>query len=314
MEWITQQWASWRWLVIIVSVCFILPTLATYGIYLYDKCCEIGSWGILVNAAEGSAPAQTLTWPVVWIYGFFTALYGLGVATRRNDINERGQITERYTQSGNHLGHIDAAVRMAGLYALERLAKEARIDEERRQIIDLIAGFVRTRAPFALTEVGQKKKLGQQVKDYETTARHGLTDVEAAIKILASIAQKEDRKNWQIDLSDMDLRTLHLDGINLAGFDFRGSLLRWLSGTDLSGTDLSYAVLFRAKLLCTNFTGATFHDTDFSHADFFKTNLSNANFFGENNLTQEQLDKCFYTKGQRPPTNLPDGSTIKEEK
>ncbi len=124
---------------------------------------------------------------------------------RQNDIAEQGQITGRHAQASEQLGHENSAVRMAGLYALDRLAKEAGERgqaEEEEQIIDLIAGFVRARAPAKLTAEGEKKRPRERrAEDYEAAIeRHKLIDVEAAVEILGKKNEEEDSKSWQMNV------------------------------------------------------------------------------------------------------------------
>jgi hypothetical protein len=84
------------------------------------------------------------------------AVVALVVTTRRQRLAEAGShrddsrlFTERYSSSAEQLGHERAAVRLAGVYAMSRLADDW---EEQRQIcIDVLCAYLRMPYPAAAT-------------------------------------------------------------------------------------------------------------------------------------------------------------------
>jgi hypothetical protein len=50
---------------------------------------------------------------------------------QRHELNRQGQITERFTRAVDQLGNDSLDVRVGGIYALERLARESRADTAR---------------------------------------------------------------------------------------------------------------------------------------------------------------------------------------
>ena len=72
---------------------------------------------------------QSVISPIVSLFAFFVATFGLFLAGRRtqellnqNNIAERGQVIERFTRAIEQLGNDNQAVRVGGLYGLERIA------------------------------------------------------------------------------------------------------------------------------------------------------------------------------------------------
>jgi hypothetical protein len=80
---------------------------------------------------------QTLTGVLV--------LGGAFVAWRQLLVTREGQITERFTRAIDQLGDDKVEVRLGGIYALERLARDSRVDE--RTITEVLCAYVRHRSP-----------------------------------------------------------------------------------------------------------------------------------------------------------------------
>src|SRR5712691_9263825 len=66
---------------------------------------------------------------------------GAFLTARTIRINREGQITERFTRAIDQLGSDKLDVRLGGIYALERIAKDSRQDHE--PIMEVLATFVR---------------------------------------------------------------------------------------------------------------------------------------------------------------------------
>src|SRR4051794_27804872 len=75
-------------------------------------------------------------------------LSGLYFTARTLQLNREGQITERFTRAIDQLGNEKSIdVRLGGIYALERIAKDS--DNDRETIFDVLAAFIRQHAPSA---------------------------------------------------------------------------------------------------------------------------------------------------------------------
>src|SRR5262245_35597990 len=88
--------------------------------------------------------------------GFPTLAYGLGDSTLRRkiprvhlvplNVGQQGQITERFTKAIEQLGDKERLmVRLGGIYALERIAKDSASDHW--SVMEVLTAFVREQAP-----------------------------------------------------------------------------------------------------------------------------------------------------------------------
>jgi uncharacterized protein YjbI with pentapeptide repeats len=131
---------------------------------------------------------------------------------------------------------------------------------------------------------------------------------------------RERYPRLEVDLSDADLRKVHLAGANLAGVDLNHADL---SGTDLSGASLVdanligallfYANLSSAKLDRADFTVATLRGANLNSARAINTNFSGADFrgascveanFSSSTLTQADLNHANLNSAEFDGANL----------
>ncbi len=156
--------------------------------------------------------------------------------TRRRDeqTHERGvaeQRSERYTAAITQLGSESIAIRLGGIYALERLATDS--PEDQPTIVEVLSAFIRVHST--------DPKLREPVPDsQEPPADRSAVDIRAAFLVLARlpICKRVPRA----DLAGADLT----GPASLAGLEFpRGASLE---GVDLGHTDLSNARLSEVNL------------------------------------------------------------------
>jgi len=97
---------------------------------------------------------------LAYILGGVLAIVGITLAHRRIRALERqvqvgqeqlqvaqeGQITERFTRAIEQLGSQEMAIRLGGIYALERIANDS--DKDYWPIIETLTAYVRERAPW----------------------------------------------------------------------------------------------------------------------------------------------------------------------
>jgi Pentapeptide repeats (8 copies) len=186
-------------------------------------------------------------------------------------VAREGKITDRYTSAVQQLGDAKPAVRIGGIYALERIAKDSDVD--RRTIIEVLSAFVRQRA--------RRPPTGGE-NDEEKKVR---ADVQAALTVLGRL----DQSGMKIDLSDTDLHRVELPSSNFDGAEFTFAVLReahlpearlrdarfcW---ADLSGANLRKAVLQSAVLsLNARDDGADLTGADLRGADLRGAKLHGA--------------------------------------
>ena len=157
-------------------------------------------------------------------------------------VAEEGQVTERFTRAIEQLGDDKMAIRLGGIYALERLAKDS--EKDHGPIMEVLTAYVRERAP-------------RQEEDTHNGAEKPPTDIQA---ILTVIGRREttgkNRGNDPLDLSGTrlvraDLTDANLSGAILVEADLSGAYLERtnLAGANLLGANLSGAILVKAKNL-----------------------------------------------------------------
>lgn len=180
---------------------------------------------------------------------------------RRQRLTEDENRTTRYTQAVEQLGHADDAVRLGGIYALERLAKDS--PNDRGTISKVLSAFVRRDGRAASAERGPAS-----------------VDVEAAVQVLAR--NRWPHANSEIDLTGADLRGMNLTGVNLPGVsldlaNLRGAILvaARLDGASLSAASLNGATLDEASLSSTKLS-----DSDLTEAQLDRANLAGADLRG----------------------------------
>ncbi|GAA3090339.1 pentapeptide repeat-containing protein [Streptosporangium carneum] len=192
----------------------------------------------------------------------------LDVSVRTLDATREGQLTDRYTKAVEQLGSSKIDVRLGGIYALERLAKDSARDMP--TIVQVLAAYVRVHAhpPKAQVVKGQ-----------------ALVDVAAALNVISVLDTTRRYLPYAFDLGAVDLHGLNLSGANLNGADLSQADL---NGADLTGADLTGANVGLANLHDAKLSGARLYEVDMARANLTQADLSSANLLGAN-LTSAEL-------------------------
>ena len=218
---------------------------------------------------------------------------GAAATWRQVHISREGQITDRFTRAVDQLGSEKAEVRMGGIYALERIARNSAAD--RNAVQYLLGAFIRTRMPWpAGTQRGPEHPTAA-VDEQLPWMRVRAPDIQAAIGALGRRPPSPDAQI--VSLSRVDLRSIALRGSRLSGVRLRyANLARavldgvWLDGSDLTAIDLRRAFLRGAHLQHANLSRASLQDADLSHADLRQADLRGAD------LTGATLDGAIFTR------------------
>ena len=129
---------------------------------------------------------------------------------------QEGQVTERFTRAIEQLGHEEMEVRLGGIYALERLAKDS--EKDHGPIMEVLTAYVREKAT----------KQGEYAE--KAAVKKPTVDIQA---ILTVIGRRETTGNNRGN--DLDLGYTHLAGAYLAEANLSRAYLR---GVNLSGASL----------------------------------------------------------------------------
>jgi Pentapeptide repeats (8 copies) len=222
---------------------------------------------------------------------------------------QQGQITERFTKAIEHVGDKERLmVRLGGIYALERIAKDSEYDHW--AVMEVLTAFVR--------EQPQEHKLSPQLPLQELTDHKGQTELRPRtdIQAILTVLRRRTRTFGDGETHPLDLRRTPLQGADLQGASLRGANLEGalLLRADLRGADLRGAHLQGAHLEETNLQGAGLRGADLRGAHLQQAKLQLAFLQGahlqgadlrEANLTQDQVNTVCVDED----TKLPDGLT-----
>jgi uncharacterized protein YjbI with pentapeptide repeats len=250
----------------------------------------------LVQTARDAARGRLLT------LGAGLLAAGALVFTARNFILSReGQVTDRYTKAIEQLGSKELDVRIGGIYALERVARDSA--EDHPTVMEVLAAFIRehSREQWPPSDAGSPEQ-----------ERMTRPDVQAAVRVIARRDAKRDILPIDLtraDLTGADLARSHLTDVDtgaevthgaiLRGAILRGAILRgaYLFAADLSGATLDGADLRDANLNgAANLTHAHLDGANLAGADLGVANLTDAHLAGAN-LTGADLHRAKLTGG-----------------
>lgn len=211
--------------------------------------------------------------------GIFAA--GALVFTARNfTLTRQGQVSDRYSKAVEQLGSDKIDVRIGGIYALERVARDS--PDDHPTVMEVLCAFIRehSREQHAIP--------GDEESQPGTAA-----DVQAALTVAGR--RNPGRDIRPMDLTHAILRGARLDHGNFSRADFHGADLRHAqcAGADLSGALFFHANLSRAFLGGTtngrasdhvNLKGAVLIRADLTRANICYADLRDA-YLDSTNLT-----------------------------
>lgn len=210
-------------------------------------------------------------------------------------ISRDSQLTERFTRAVDQIGSQNTDVRIGGIYALERIARNSAAD--RNAVLFLLGAFVRTHSPWPVGTAGGPEHPTATVDEHLPWMRVRAPDIQAAMGTMGRLPPSRDEQ--AISLSRVDLRSIALRDARLSGSRFRyANLARsmlegaWLEHSDLTAADLRQADLHRAHLTGTNLSRAALQGANLRRAD-----LSNADLRGAD-LSDTDLDDTVLTGAQ----------------
>ncbi|MEQ4724699.1 pentapeptide repeat-containing protein [Nonomuraea sp. B19D2] len=238
--------------------------------------------------------------------GLWYTAQSLDASLQAQRTAEQGQITDRYTKAAEQLGSSKRAVRLGGLYALERLAQDSPRDHQ--AVYDVLAAFVR--------EYDPKSNIDDDGRPLALTA-----DVQAALTVIGrrDVARDTHAPSFlrirtplaglfraNLDGADLrsaqllyaDLRSAKLRNANAVNAKVRDAILTDadLTDADLALADLTRAVLTRAVLTDADLTsavlrGAILTGADLTGADLTGADLRGADLTGVRGITEDEIRK-----------------------
>jgi hypothetical protein len=166
--------------------------------------------------------------------------HSIQASREQHQLDQQGQITERFTRAIDQLGHEGLDVRLGGIYALERLTNDSPRDQA--AVAEVLSAFVRGHAPWPPTRRDQPP--ADAPLDAVRPLREWAPDVQAALTVLGRCERPRGGPR-RLDLTSTDLRHALLGDANLQLSDMSGGRLQ---GADLYGAQLQGAKLVGASL------------------------------------------------------------------
>ena len=262
------KWSLWRALGIVALVLAVTVGCVVGGLIVFENWPNIGvdSWRARLNVARdvGIVLAGVIALLVAGWRGFAAdrqasaAQIQVDAALRQNDTAQTDLRDRGYQKGAEMLGSDLLAVRLAGIYALDRLARE-HPSEYYLQVKRLFCSFVR----FPIRDDhGARAELN--VRDDIQQIMWALRDRTDEHRVLDS----DDTQGF--DFTGADLRRSQLMGFSASRASF--------SHTDLSPSSLTRANLPGASFAYADASNVEFDDALLESALFFKTNLNGSTF------------------------------------
>jgi Pentapeptide repeats (8 copies) len=225
-------------------------------------------------------------------------------------IAQESQLTQRFAQAVDQLGSEQIVVRIGGIYALERVARNSAADAG--AVAELLCSYIRQHSPRTDSDAGPAPEssasglaawsLASGPAGAPVHLELRAADVRTALLVLSK-GNVRPEGDEPLRLLGADLRRAGLDRARLAGVDLEGADLSWawlrwarLDGADLSQADLRDAHLDGASLVGAEMTGAQLRGA----------HLEGASLLGVTDLDQARLvgavadDQTVWPEGFSP--------------
>jgi hypothetical protein len=254
------------------------------------------------------------------ILGGFFLLTGIYFTWRNLEVAREGQITERFTRAIDQLGAVDDSgkpkleIRLGGIYALERLARDS--ERDHWPIMEILTAYVREHAPL-------KEDAALAAERVEAVLNpKRATDIEAILTVLGRRTQtygKGEDQGLDLTRTDLhranlseanlrhaDLTRANLEGANLGKANLQGATLTLanLVGVNLSDANLRGAILARANLQGAILDGANLEGANLLSVQLWRAVLNGANLQNAKHLNQLQLSSTVGDKNTVLPSSI----------
>jgi uncharacterized protein YjbI with pentapeptide repeats len=222
--------------------------------------------------------AQTLGGAILLMALLF-AWKRMTTAEKIVEVSRQAQMTERFTRAIDQLGASYVTgekkfeIRLGGIYALERIARES--EENHWSVVEILTAYVRE---DALRKKGTDQRVetilgnggGAKRVASSTFPQGASADIQAILTVLGRRGMTyQDGEDHRLDLAHANLH-----GVVLADANFRGAVL--------SGSNLQGAKLYKVNLV----------DALLDEADLYACNLNYADL-QRANLRKARLEKAF---------------------
>jgi hypothetical protein len=218
-------------------------------------------------------------------------LVGGYIAWQQLRVSREGQITERFTKAVDQLGSTQMDVRLGGLYALERIARDSITD--RSTVLSIMAAFIRGHSPWPPSLPGQY--VAEASNNDLPVLDHRAPDVEAALSIMGRLP------NRRITATQRTLWAMTALGRPFKGFD--QALDKYVSSIALVTPNLSNVDLRKARLMAPNLSQAVLNGANLQHSFIYRGNFDQC-ILDHADLRGGQFMVCTFRKASLEDANL----------
>ena len=197
-------------------------------------------------------------------------------------VTEEGKITDRFSKAVELLGNEKLDIRLGGIYALERIARDSQKDHW--TVMEVLTAFVRENAPYNPGEHEDFELEDNHDEDdhsEEQTIPKPREDIQAIMTVIGR-REGNETETQRLNLQRVNLARCVLVNANLNKANFgQANLSRAiLVRANLSETYLRGANLNKANLIEADLSKANLIEADLSKANLTGVNLSGANLIG----------------------------------
>lgn len=224
---------------------------------------------------------------------------GHGQATRIEELrNSRdADVTERYTKAIEQLGNQQLAIRVGGIFALERIGHDS--ERDRTTVVNVLTSSLFRELPTTNGSPGTPVAMAKAE--------------EAALMVALMRLRRPGEPNHLASylrgnpsFENADLRGAYLADSGMTKFP--------LFYANLSEADLSRTVLRQALLFGTNFTEANLQDADLTEAELLEANFASADLTSailkDADLAGVKFDGATLKSSDLRGANLEDASLV----
>ena len=282
----SRQQSSRRHLLPWIYLALILAgVLAVWGLsFFWSLSAQL--WDLLGNEERATFVLELVKIGVSLLFTVALILGGLAIFWNIKLTQER-LMTERFSEAVKLLGTDRLEIRLGGIYALERLARES--PENHWLIMEVLTAFVQQSSLLTLAK-GQRKISGDFQAALTVVGRRAYAHDPEEQFLNLSNARLEGADLQHVYLAGADLKSVHLTAADLQGANLEGADLR---GAHLERADLRLTCLRDARLDGANLEGALLKETNLERANLEEADLNNAHLEGANlrgaNLTGANL-------------------------
>jgi uncharacterized protein YjbI with pentapeptide repeats len=242
---------------------------------------------------------------VLFIIIILVTLENLAVSQKNLVATQEKKVTELYTKAIEQLGSEKLEVRLGGIYALERIARDSKKDHW--NIMEVLTAFVREKAKASVASEATPLKETRPNSLKKDTAKPAeqppkekpkpKADIQAVLNVLGRtaipFAPKGEKR--RLDLSATDLRGADLQDANLQG--------AFLREANFQGAGLGNAILQKADFRKVNLQGASLWEANLQGGKLWEANLQEAHLY-KANLQGADLRYANFRGAHLPETNL----------